>query len=101
MALYEMLTMKKLSLAVVLLAAAGAAAATIAEANQTILPQALPGCLDHCGNLTIPYPFGIGDGCYLRTEFKTSCYGLNSAYLKTTIGQTKSITNISLVGELK
>lgn len=92
--------MKKLSLAVVLLAAA-APAATIAEADQTILPQALPGCLDHCGNLTIPYPFGIGDGCYLRPEFNTSCYGLNSAYFKTTTGQTKFITNISLEGELQ
>ena len=71
--------MKKLSLAVVLLAAA--AAATIAEANQTILPQALPGCLDHCGNLTIPYPFGIGDGCYLRPEFNTSFLTKEYSYL--------------------
>ncbi|KAI5331656.1 hypothetical protein L3X38_021782 [Prunus dulcis] len=35
--------------------------------------QAKPGCPEKCGNLTIPYPFGIGDGCYLRPEFNITC----------------------------
>ncbi|PQQ07381.1 hypothetical protein Pyn_32129 [Prunus yedoensis var. nudiflora] len=35
--------------------------------------QARPNCQDKCGNLTIPYPFGMGEGCYLRPEFNITC----------------------------
>ncbi|KAL5985064.1 hypothetical protein ACLOJK_038901 [Asimina triloba] len=27
-------------------------------------PQALPGCQEECGGIKIPYPFGVGEGCY-------------------------------------
>ncbi|XP_048430070.1 wall-associated receptor kinase-like 8 [Pyrus x bretschneideri] len=42
---------------------------------RSLLPTqlALPDCPDHCGNLTIPYPFGIGDGCYLDRRFEITC----------------------------
>lgn len=36
-------------------------------------PVAKPGCLDHCGNLSIPYPFGIGPNCYMDPSFEIRC----------------------------
>ncbi|KAM0874261.1 hypothetical protein ACQ4PT_037561 [Festuca glaucescens] len=31
-----------------------------------------PGCVDRCGNVSIPYPFGIGKDCF-REGFEISC----------------------------
>lgn len=36
-----------------------------------------PGCPSNCGNVTVPYPFGIGLGCYMATGFDVTC---NSSY---------------------
>ncbi|XP_022850085.1 putative wall-associated receptor kinase-like 11 [Olea europaea var. sylvestris] len=32
-----------------------------------------PGCLSRCGNLEIPYPFGIGSKCSLDTSYNITC----------------------------
>ncbi|XP_062082814.1 wall-associated receptor kinase 3-like isoform X2 [Humulus lupulus] len=43
--------------------------------------QVLPHCRHSCGNLTIPYPFGIGEGCYMEPKFNITCqdHGHDSA----------------------
>lgn len=36
--------------------------------------EAIPGCTSRCHNISIPYPFGIGDErCYLHEGFKLAC----------------------------
>ncbi|KAL8141384.1 hypothetical protein V2J09_007405 [Rumex salicifolius] len=32
-----------------------------------------PNCKESCGNVTIPYPFGMQEGCYLSSDFNISC----------------------------
>lgn len=35
--------------------------------------HALPGCEETCGNLSIPYPFGTREGCYLNNLYLITC----------------------------
>lgn len=35
--------------------------------------QVKPGCQDKCGNVSVPYPFGIGNGCFLNENFNVTC----------------------------
>ncbi|KAK9673409.1 hypothetical protein RND81_12G165700 [Saponaria officinalis] len=33
----------------------------------------LPNCVDHCGHVQIPYPFGIGPNCYREPPYEIIC----------------------------
>ncbi|KAK1566853.1 hypothetical protein Q3G72_004899 [Acer saccharum] len=37
------------------------------------LPISKPNCPSSCGNVSIPFPFGIGSNCYLNDSFAVDC----------------------------
>ncbi|KAM1792547.1 hypothetical protein ACFX12_036396 [Malus domestica] len=63
--------------------------------------QALPGCPNKCRNLSIPYPFGISDGCQLSDEFLIVCNETSQPPTAFLTGTAIPVSNISLDGELQ
>lgn len=78
-----LLWLKVASVEVVLIAAFGAIAK--------------PSCLDNCGNISIPYPFGIGEGCFRDKHFEVECKHNSWPMLNGVL----NVSNISLIdGEM-
>ncbi|XP_010532062.1 PREDICTED: wall-associated receptor kinase-like 22 [Tarenaya hassleriana] len=52
-------------------------------------------CQSRCGDITIPYPFGIGKGCYLNKWFEITCNKSTSGGLVPFLpGINKQVVNI-------
>jgi hypothetical protein len=67
----------------------------------TAASQPDPNCSKTCGNLSIPYPFGTSERCYLDPSFLITCNyssGIPTPFLRKGI---IAVRNISLDGELR
>ena len=63
-------------------------------------PIALPNCPDRCGDVEIPYPFGLREGCYIDHYFYVNCKNNSFGKTQPVIPEDFIITNISLQGQI-
>ncbi|KAL7263018.1 hypothetical protein ACSBR1_001230 [Camellia fascicularis] len=89
----------QLQLVVVLLVLPSSSSSSSATAAPpTIADLENLGCSDRCGNVSIPYSFGVKNKCYLNEDFLISCNQSNPYFQNRNI----SVSNIMLeVGELR
>uniref|UniRef100_A0A5B7C6D8 Putative Wall-associated kinase 2 n=1 Tax=Davidia involucrata TaxID=16924 RepID=A0A5B7C6D8_DAVIN len=97
--LVQLITQLELLVLIVILSSSVPIAAALA--TTTAGPITKPCCDDHCGNVSIPCPFGMTKGCYLDQDFLISCN--HSCYPSQPYFGEKnlSVTNISLEGQLR
>ncbi|KAK4409674.1 Wall-associated receptor kinase-like 2 [Sesamum angolense] len=73
----------------------------LAITDVLVLPLAKRGCQDTCGNVTIPYPFGIGSLCYANSSFAVICENSTSPARLFLSSIHLEILNISLYGTVR
>jgi hypothetical protein len=56
--------------------------------------QQKPNCRSSCGNITVPFPFGIEEGCYAREQFYLNCTNETSSTLL--LGYYRVVTEIDV-----
>ncbi|TVU29136.1 hypothetical protein EJB05_20688, partial [Eragrostis curvula] len=62
-------------------------------------PKARKNCTKSCGNMAIPFPFGIEEGCFANSNFRLNCTAKNITVLDRVYAQYR-VTNVSLDGFL-
>ncbi|MFQ6628576.1 hypothetical protein Gotur_008097 [Gossypium turneri] len=65
-------------------------------AGASVASQSLPGCKLECGNLSIPYPFGMTPGCNLNEDFLITCNTSVSPPRPQLLDGNLEVTNITL-----
>ncbi|KAL4362554.1 hypothetical protein GQ457_04G038460 [Hibiscus cannabinus] len=79
-----------------------AMAATVTVAVTRDQELAKNGCPSRCGNLSIPYPFGTKEGCFLNQNFQIYCKESGNASDAAYLAQTGYVvTDITLDGRLQ
>ncbi|KAK6134259.1 hypothetical protein DH2020_031995 [Rehmannia glutinosa] len=63
-----------------------------------ILPMSKPGCEEKCGNITIPYPFGIGSDCSANSNFTVLCHNSTNPPRALLSSINLEALNISMLG---
>ncbi|GMY06629.1 wall-associated receptor kinase 2-like [Fagus crenata] len=73
----------------------------MAAAAAISFPLALPNCPDMCGDVPIPYPFGLTEGCYLKDtgDFFIQCIEDYAGQPQPFTGNLP-VTNISIQGQI-
>ncbi|KAB5564942.1 hypothetical protein DKX38_004996 [Salix brachista] len=59
---------------------------------------AKPNCTDHCGNISIPYPFGIGMDCCMEESFDVECNETSTSPRAFLRRVDMELVNITLTG---
>ncbi|BFG25719.1 hypothetical protein CerSpe_119930 [Prunus speciosa] len=55
--------------------------AMLAAPSEAVPLLAKPNCQSRCGDVEIPYPFGIGEGCYIDDWFQIKCVNSTKPFL--------------------